>query len=175
MKSRLHLAACLAAAASLGACTSTPLERSCDGERVDDCDPHAYAVVRDVTLDPPMVMPGDPTARIQVRVELGKCEDAPGNHRVVMEARTSRAGFGDAGDSLMVIMLEELRDDGTTFGDETAGDGVIDVSVPNPFFELPPERTVDLRFEPRLGSCEGEALELQYTTGPEWSADGGGL
>lgn len=148
-----------------------PLEESCSGERVAECAPYEYAVVRSATVEPAMIMVGDPTpeARAHVRVEYDSCgERAPGTHRIAMLARTEREGLPDAGASLMVITLEELRDDGDSFGDETARDGVVDVMVPNPFFDLPENRTFDLRFEPRLGSCIGEALEIQYTTGDRW-------
>ncbi len=173
---RRIVGACAAGALLAWGCGGEPLEESCDGERVRGCDPYAYAVVRSATVEPAMIRVGDPTpeGRAHVRVEYDSCgADAPGAHRIAMLARTSRAGLSDGGESLMVIALEELRDDGSTFGDDTARDGVVDVTVPNPFFELPESRTFDLRFEPRLGSCVGEAAEIEYTTGERWEPDAG--
>jgi hypothetical protein len=164
-----------AVAALLCGCTDD-LDASCDGETVNECAPYTYAVVRSATIEPEAIMPGDPTpeAGAHVRVAYASCgEKAPGTHRIVLSARTTGAGLPDAGESLRVVVLDEWYDDGTTHGDEVARDGVLDIMVANPFFDLQPNTTVRLRFEPHLMSCIGDGVEADYTTGPMWSADGG--
>lgn len=161
-------------AASLAAGCTDDLEASCCGETVGTCAPYTYAIVRSATVEPPEIMPGDPTpeAVAHVRVEYDSCRaDAPGNHRILMQARTTGRGLPDAGEAVRTIELDVLYDDGMTHGDAVARDGVVDVMVPNPFFDVPPSTTMTLRFTPQLASCSGEAFETEYTTGPTWSPD----
>jgi hypothetical protein len=90
-----------------------------------------------------------------------------------MQARTTGRGLPDAGESVRTIELDVLYDDGITHGDAVARDGIVDVMVPNPFFDVPPSTTMTLRFTPQLMSCSGEAFETVYTTGPDWTPDAG--
>ena len=157
--------------ASLAAACTDDLEASCCGETVGTCPPYTYAIARSATVEPAEIMPGDPTpeAVAHVRVEYDSCRgDAPGNHRILMQARTTGTGLPDAGESERVIELDVLYDDGMTHGDEAARDGVVDVMVPNPFFDAPPSTTMTLRFTPELMSCSGEAFEVPYRTGSMW-------
>lgn len=159
------------AATALAACSTDDLEASCDGEAVDECLPYTYAIVRSASVEPDRIKPGDPSPEsiAHIRVEYDSCRSsAPGNHRISLSALTSRAAFPDASASLMLIDLDTLPDDGMTNGDEVARDGIVDVNVANPFFDLPPDTTVTLRFAPQLMSCTGGAHEIEYTTGPMW-------
>lgn len=161
-----------ATAASLLGC-SDKLDDSCSGESFGSCGPYEYAVVTGATVEPPEAMPRDPETPVEVRVEYDSCgSDAPSPHRVAMQARVRRSTGLDSGTSLMVLDIATLRDDGATFGDSEAGDGVIDATLYNPFFDLPPERDVTLVFEPRLNSCNGADKEIDYRTGELWEPPG---
>ena len=168
-------------APTLLACTGcgdeTALERSCGGEAVPDCRPYEYAVVTAASLEPDRVMVGDPTAMLRVHVEMDLCgERAPGPHQVVVRALAQGSGgVPDAGSSERLYDLEELVDDGSTFGDETAQDGVIDVVLPSFFIgDVPTDTEMTLRFTPQLNTCEGELFELPYRTGPRFVPPGPG-
>lgn len=162
----LLIAACCLAAVGCG----DKLDDSCSGDSFGTCDPYEYSVVTGVTIEPAEAMPGDPETPIEVRVEYESCgDDAPSPPRVQWKARTRRSSALDgASGGLALVDITTLRDDGTTFGDDEAGDGVIDATVFNPFGDLPAESEVTLVFEPRIGSCEGASKEIIYRTGEEW-------
>lgn len=166
-----------AAALLLFACGETePLESSCCGETVGLCPPYSYAIARSATVEPAAIMPGDPSPEsiATIHVEYDSCgAKAPGNHRIVLQARTTGASLGDAGSTERIIELDVFHDDGESEGDPVAQDGVVEVMVANPFFDLPPSTTVTLRFTPQLGFCSGETHEIEYTTGPMWEPDPG--
>ncbi len=160
--------AALCTLAALGAAAGcdddrTPLQRSCDGEAVGLCQPHAYAKVTAASLTPDGIALGDPTATAMVHVEISTCAAAPGMHEVRIEAFGERgSGLPDAGRSEMLFMLDVVEHDGS---------GTIDVTITNPFgTDLPPEADLELRFVPFLDpSCRGEALGgIPYRTGPIW-------
>lgn len=162
-----------AIAASLALCGAgcgDELDDSCGGESFGTCDPYEYSVVTSATVSPELAMPGDPETPVEIRVTYDSCgSDAPARPRIQLKARvTSSTGLSDSGPSLVVVDLATLRDDGTTFGDDEAGDGVVDATLFNPFFDLPGERTVTLVFEPRVNSCQGKAYELEYRLGERW-------
>jgi len=155
------------AALSSGCGDDPPLERSCGGETVGNCRAYEYAVVTEASVTPDGISPGDPAVRAQVHVVLDTCgEQAPMPHRILVRGLASRVGLPDAGPSTMVFTLADLRDDGSTDGDAVAKDGIVDVTLDNPFFDLPASTDVLLRFEPRIDLCSGEALEVPYRTGP---------
>lgn len=161
-------------ALGVGGC-GDQLDDSCSGESFGTCGPYEYTVVTSATVEPPEAMPGDPETPVEVRVEYDSCGgDAPSPPRIAVKGRVTRStGLGDSGSSLVVVDIATLRDDGSTFGDSEAGDGVIDATLYNPFFDLPPERTVTLIFEPRVNSCDGKSKEIEYTTGEQWEPPGG--
>lgn len=157
-----------------------PLERSCRGQAVPNCLPYEYSVVTEASLSPSGVMIDDPTAMVDVRVRLSNCgEDTPLGHEVAVRALApSSSGLTDAGPRDSVFDLLSVRDDGETYGDTVAKDGLIEVTVPNPF--VGPEALVNqdlvLRFMPAApaqcsggacigGTCQGEVLEVPYRTG----------
>jgi len=146
------------------------LDDSCSGDSFGTCGPYEYTVITSVSIEPAEVMPGDPETPVEVRIEYDSCgDDAPSPARVQWKARTTRSATLDGSSGgLAVVDITTLRDDGTTFGDDEAGDGVIDATVFNPFGDLPAESEVTLIFEPRVGSCEGDGEEVVYRTGEEW-------
>ena len=165
----------LALLAAIGCDDGTLLEQSCSGEAVPNCLPYEYArmVSAEVT---PQALPIDALGEeLTFRVVFDKCERAPRPHRVPV---VMRVGGDDAGAGASVVALTTLADDGTA-GDAVAGDGVIEVSVPNPFFGLngvPANADVVLGFQARIpmdcssgacvgGTCQSEALEVPYRTG----------
>lgn len=157
----------LALSASLAACGSDPgpaFERSCRGERYLECDPHEYTVAREASLTPASIRPNDPSATAEVRVVVDRCPMHPSPAEVQLLALLPR---GDGGSDVRVFDLGiALRDDGTN-GDVVADDGVIEGRLTNPFGrEVPGDRTILLRFAPVLAGCAGDALEVEYTTGP---------
>ena len=152
------------------ACEGSALERSCGGNAVELCDPYEYAIVTGATLEPPELPVADFDELAAIRVDLGRCADAPAPHVVLLSAIVPDdmpADGGGAGVSVMSLLT--LEDDGSN-GDPTAGDGVIDVRVVNPFIAtVPPETDITLRFTPRSSSprpCTGGSFELPYRTGP---------
>jgi hypothetical protein len=164
---RLVIAVLALVAAS---CDSTPpaLDRSCRGERVLECDPHEYTAVRVATLEPSALRPLDPMGAATVHVELDACEMRPGRAEVQLFALIPRDPEApDAGpEGLRLVDLGlAMRDDGTG-GDATADDGVIDKALGNPFGrEIPGDAEITLRFVPVLAGCQGDPLEIPYTTG----------
>lgn len=147
----------------------TPLERSCRGERVLECDPHEYTAVRSASLTPARISPLELSSDGVVRVELEACELRPGPAEVQLFALIPREGaLPDAGaDGVRLVDLGlTLRDDGTR-GDATANDGLIEQTVGNPFGrEIPGDTEITLRFVPALPGCRGDVLEVPYLTGP---------
>lgn len=131
--------------------------RSCSGERVLECDPHEYTRITAASLTPARIAPLDPAARATVRLELESCEMAPGTAEVQLFARLARP---DAGPSDVRVI-----DLGLSARDED-GDGVIDATLGNPFGrEIPGETEITLRFVPVRAGCQGDPLEVSYTTG----------
>lgn len=157
----------------LGGCggAETALERSCAGERIAACAPFAYAVVRVASLTPDGVRVSDPTARVQVHVQLATCgARAPSAPRVRLVALGPSAGIADAsGEGTAVVPLAELADDGATAGDPVARDDTIDATLDNPFFGgVVPDSRLRLRWTPFVDGCEGTSLETDYRVGPRW-------
>jgi hypothetical protein len=169
----------LGAALALAACGGDDrslLERSCDGEAVPNCRAYEYAVVTAASMSPEGVLVSDSRARVTIHVELDTCgSKAPSAHRVRVAALGPSTAFGDGGSGGMtVIPLDDLADDGTSDGDPAARDGVIDATVDNPFFgDVPDDTSLRIRFEPRIDTCAGEALEIDYRVGPRWMPDPG--
>jgi hypothetical protein len=161
----------LAALMGLSACDEaerSALARSCAGERVLECDPHEYTAVRAASLLPEGIGPLDPTARAMVRVEVETCPGRPDAPVAVQLFALLGATDGGGGPVRVIDLGETLRDDGTA-GDEVAGDGVIEQEIGNPFGREIPERTrITLRFVPVLAGCQGDPLELPYTTGARY-------
>jgi hypothetical protein len=157
----------------LGACGGDPIEQSCDGEALPSCRPFEYAIAESATADPGMLEVGDPLSEIVFHVTLRTCgAQAPDPHRVAVSA-VSEGGPGglDGGaGGTRVTMLLELADDGSTFGDPTAKDGVVDATVSTPFMSslVSPNADIRLRFTPRSRSCSGEYVEIPYRTGDLW-------
>lgn len=144
------------------------LERSCAGEAVGPCAPFAYSVMTDATFAPTELQVGDLSANAQVHVQFENCGDAsPVGHSVHIQALVTRASsFGDGGVSTQVFDVNSIYDDGSA-GDAVAKDGIIDVSIPNPFTsQYPPNASITLRFTPRASlACEGQSLEVPYQIG----------
>ena len=164
--------------------SSPPLERSCRGRVVPNCLPFEYSIANEAALEPNGLEVGNPLQEARIRVVLQSCgTDAPTPHRVAVLARAqNQAGFPDASTSSAVFSLIEVRDDGSTYGDSAEKDGLIDVTTPNPFAdtEVPAERDIVLRFEPRAppdcssgtcrgGTCRGQPIEIPYRTGPQFT------
>ena len=149
-----------------------PLARSCAGEAVPNCRPYEYSLIDGAELEPTGIEVGDPAAMAHVVVHLSTCGTAtPAPHTIAVSALASREGIGDSGISPMLFALLELKDDGTTLGDDTPGDGLIDVMVPNPFIgPVPADADVTLRFSAQLGTCVSPTVEIPYRTGARWSA-----
>lgn len=144
--------------------------RSCRGQAVPDCLPYELAMLEAASLMPDGVPVGDPTVRVDVRVELSRCEAFERNHEVTLQIRT-------LGESPRIFDLVTLRDDGRD-GDAMAGDGLIEKNIENPFFgpEIPADADVVLRWQARAprdcssgecvgGTCRSEILETPYHTG----------
>jgi hypothetical protein len=180
LRTRPAISLVLLSAACLLACggEDPPLTRSCAGEAIPNCRPYEYAVVTAASLEPDGILVGDPAATVHIRVELDTCGDrSPGPHTVAIRAlvTTGGAAGADAGSSGRILSLEEVADDGVTFGDEVARDGSIDVFVPNPFIgDVPVDTDMTLRLAPRLNTCEGDTFELPYRTGARWAPPPGG-
>lgn len=153
-------------------CDDGPLlERSCGGCAVPNCRTFEYATITSATVEPERVELGDPTTQVRFNVMLNQCgSNTPGPHEVrVTVLAQGMGGPGDAGGSERLFTILTLEDDGRTFGDETAMDGVIDVQAGNPFGNnLPSETEVVLRFTPFLNTCEGETFETTYRLGPRF-------
>lgn len=165
---------------ALGACGSEgePLTRSCNGKTVPNCFPFEYSIVEEATLEPERLRVGDFAATAQLHLRFASCgEDTPMPHQVDIEAiALSTDPFSDAGVSESRFSLITVRDNGSSFGDAVARDGLIDVEIPNPFAgpSVPANADLLLRFVPSTGSrcsgsictaCTGEAFELDYRTG----------
>lgn len=157
------------------ACEGEPLEQSCDGDRVSGCEPYAYAVAREASLEPSGLRIGDSSQTAHFVVQLATCgAKSPRTHDVVVQVISRGSSLGDAGAAPRITDLVTLHDDGTS-GDPVAGDGTIDVTIANPFFggDIPENADVTLRFEPRmLPSCVGGALEVPYRTGARFTPGG---
>jgi hypothetical protein len=157
------LLSCAAVMVACGATPEdTPFERSCRGERFLECDPYEFAVVREASLSPTEIRPLDPAARARVRAVVDSCPRRPGPVEVQLGALLDL----DAGAVRFVDLGITVRDDGT-HGDRIANDGVIESEIGNPFGgEIPGNTTIRLRWLPVISGCDGQVLEIPYTTGP---------
>tara|TARA_B100001750_G_scaffold115905_1_gene91841 strand:- start:576 stop:1109 length:534 start_codon:yes stop_codon:yes gene_type:complete len=158
----------------------TTLEQSCAGETVPNCLPYEYAEIVSAEVTPERLPLDALGEELSIRVVFDKCDAAPRAHSVPLVVRV---GGDDEGAGASLVTLLQLRDDGETDGDAVAGDGIIDVSVPNPFFDstgVPANTDVFLRFQTRMppdcssgtcigGTCQSEVLEIPYRTGPSSS------
>jgi len=160
----------LAVPAAVAGCSTSDFDRSCGGEPVRSCDPYEYARVTSATIEPEEIEVDSPFEEAHVRVEYESCDsaDAPPYHRITLSARVDAEGLPDAGTSTRELVLADVRDDGESDGDETAGDGVVDVTIDNPFFDVPPEIEIVVELEPRWESCRGDAKEITYRTGAQY-------
>jgi hypothetical protein len=157
------------------------LAKSCAGERLDACEPYAYAIVTSGSLAPERLRVGDLRADGRVQARYRNCGAAtPARHRLRVDAVTT-VTVPDAGPSERAFFLLEAED--------TDGDGAIDTTVPNPFDTgFPPDTRLTLRFTPRIEvpitlpdgtisvrACEGAPLTVPYTTGERFVVvrDGG--
>ncbi len=162
---RLTIIAALALAACDAAPTGTPFERSCRGERYLDCDPHEVAVATSATLTPAGLSPLDGMTTAEVEFRADTCAMRPAPLRVQISALVAGPP-SDAGPTTRVVDLVELRDDGS-LGDDVADDGQIDAVIENPLGAgIPGDTTITLRFAPVVSGCVGEAIEVEYRTGP---------
>jgi len=162
--------------ALLPSCSESKLERSCSGDGVTDCLPFEYAEIVEATMEPSGLPVDALGEELSIRVVFDKCERAPRPHVVPIVMRIG--GLDDAGSDARLINLLELRDNGED-GDETAMDGVIDVTVPNPFFglsDVPTNTNVNMIFQTRMpadcssgtcigGTCRSPEYQLSYRTG----------
>lgn len=175
---RTALAGALVCASACGDDAAPPpdelLAKSCAGERLDACEPYAYAIVTAASVAPERLRVGDLVADARMQATVRSCgAAAPARPRVRVDAVTT-VSVPDAGPSERAFFLFEQED--------TDGDGVIDVTVPNPFDTgFPPDTRLTLRFTPRVEvpvtlpdgtitarSCEGAALSVPYTTGERY-------
>lgn len=152
-----------AVALSTTACDSPPpFERSCAGERVELCAPHAYATITTASLEPEALPVADFSVDAHVRVELERCPDAPALHAVRLQAIVPDEDPADGGTEPVRVMDLLVLD--------APADGVIDVEVTNPFIAtIPPETDIVLRFTARStgpGGCDSGVIEIPYRTGP---------
>jgi hypothetical protein len=155
----------LAVVATLAsACETEPVARSCAGEPVELCAPYEFAAVTAASLEPAELAVADFSLTARVRVELARCDRAPAPHAVEVFALVPESG-SESGRLTSLVTLRDGAD-----GDAIEGDGVIEVTIPNPLLvTVPPESEILLRFQPRsqqpLG-CTGGALDVPYRTGP---------
>lgn len=141
------------------------LERSCSGEAIVNCLPYQYSVIEEAIVEPDMLNVGDVTQTAHIRVVLSTCSEGGFTHDVSLRLLDPGTGLED--ERLLDILT--LVDDGETEGDETAGDGVIDVRVPNPFVgeTLPANSDVSLRFQSKSrsdcssGTCRGDSCRSE--------------
>lgn len=187
---RLSLVLALAVVTfSIGACADDPpaptdaelLAKSCAGERLDVCEPYAFAIMTAGAITPDMLRVGDLVADARVTASLTTCgTDSPAAHSVRVDALATVPG-PDGGTSQRSFFLLERED--------TDRDGEIDVTLPSPFDTgVPPSTSVTLRFTPRIDvtvtlpdgtpqvrSCNGASFEVPYTTGERYvvGVDGG--
>lgn len=157
----MRRALALASLSLLAACSNDPPHvRSCRGERVLECDPHEYAIITGATFEPEGVAPSDPRVRPMITVDFEACgASTPGPVRIELQARVT-GGAGDAGgDGVRVYDLGTIA---MAAGTEARVEATID----NPLFvPIPEDEDIVLRFVPDVGSCEGQAFELDYHTG----------
>jgi hypothetical protein len=115
-------------------------------------------------LEPSELTIADFSLSAHIYVELARCADAPAAHVVDLTALVPEPDAGDAVRVLNLLTLAEGAD-----GD-VAGDGAIDVQVPNPFGSTVPANTdITLRFTARSsapGGCTGGSVDVSYRTGP---------
>lgn len=151
-------------------CDAPPLERSCAGQEVLLCAPYEYAEVTAASLEPDELPIADFSMSAHIRVETARCDMAPAAHvvellAIVPDRTPADGGTGEPVSVTSLLMLEDGRD-----GDPTPDDGIIDVTVPNPFLTtVPADSDIRLRFVPRSttpGGCTGAAVEIPYHTGP---------
>ena len=182
---RIGLLAALACAPACGDDGGTTpdalLAKSCAGERLDVCEPYAYAVATGGSLTPERLRVGDLLADGRMQATYRSCgASAPARHRIRVDAVTTVVA-PDAGPSERAFFLLETED--------TDGDGAVDVTVPNPFDTgFPADTRLTLRFTPRVDvpvtlpdgtvttrSCEGAVFSVPYTTGERYRVvrDGG--
>lgn len=165
---RLHAAIAASAAITLAGCggdDASPLTRSCRGERHLDCDPFEYSIAISAALEPARLAPLDGMTRAQFRVETQTCEMPPAASSVQVQARLEGPPDDAGVPRARIVDLVTLEDDGL-LGDPVAGDGIIDVSIENPFTaSIPSDTDIVLRFVPVIGGCDGEAIEIDYRTG----------
>lgn len=160
--------------AAAGCSEGTTFERSCNGEAVPNCLPHEYSIIENVSVTPGEVMVGDPRPELRFQIDLSRCPQAAVFHEVAVSMLVG--GAGDAGASVFDVV--RLADDGVTEGDETAGDGRIDVTLNNPFLgdRIPDNTDVTLRFRSRAradcssgrcigGTCTSEEVTLPFRLG----------
>ena len=160
---------------ALGCESSDPFERSCAGKALEVplCRPYEYAILQSGSVTPELIRVGDPTASVRVQASLRRCAQFSGTLEVRVEARVSGSTpVLDGGmSSERIVSLVTVRDDGE-LGDATANDGIVDVTVPNPFSSetIPANSTVTLRLVPVTSACEGRTFETPYRTGAAWNA-----
>lgn len=185
MRGTLTLALALVAGASCGdPAGPTPdelLAKSCAGERLDACEPYAYAIATSGAITPDMLRIGDLLADARVQASLRTCgASSPATHSIRVEALAT-VTTPDAGTSQRSFFLFAVED--------ADRDGQIDVTMPSPFDTgLPPSTPITLRFTPRIDvvvtlpdgtidvrSCNGAAFSQPYTTGERYTVtrDGG--
>jgi hypothetical protein len=152
-------------------CDAPPLERSCAGQDVGLCAPYEYSAVTSASIEPDELPVADFSMTAHIRVELARCDSAPALHVIDLVAIVPDEDppDGSTGEPVEVTSLITLRDG--VDGDAVAGDGVIDVEVPNPLLNtIPTETDITLRFTPRStapAGCTGASFDVAYRTGPE--------
>ena len=165
----LSVVSILAASLASSCAGDLTLAGSCGGDHSTTCEPYAYAEVAAATFEPAGLQPGQLAATARVHVQLRQCASMAPQHSVRIVARAvATTGLEDGGaDS--TFMVAEVSDDGTN-GDATAGDGVIDYVLGNPFTAAAPASTaLTLTFIPHAGAhCDGASLDVPYTTGPAY-------
>ncbi len=128
------------------------MTRSCAGEAVAGCAPHAVSAVSDVSAVPPSVAQNDVGLVLHLAARLSVCAAAPGGPPHVQVT-----AVGGSDEQTRSQPVADLYDNGLS-GDATAGDGVYERDVANPFFSTWPLGTTTLRFTGVVGLC--------YTPGP---------
>ncbi|MEM9074490.1 MAG: hypothetical protein AAGE52_38705 [Myxococcota bacterium] len=170
---RTHFAALLFVLPLATACGGGGDEftRSCNGRAVPNCLPFEFSVIESASVEPEEVMVDDPTATVELRIQMMRCPDLDRNHEVTVQIRTMDE------ESPSIFDLLTVRDDGQD-GDTMAGDGLIEKTLENPFFgpQIPADTEVFLRVQARApadcsgpmcigGTCRSELFEAPYRIG----------
>lgn len=142
------------------------MQRSCNGETLPNCRARAVSAVGNPTVSPQSISRGDLAASLHLSATLAVCAGTlPGTPHVHVDAVGGPSGMESS------EPVADLYDDGNA-GDATAGDGVYERDVVNPFFGTWPLGTTTLTFTGVIDTCRAIGPGTSITI--LQPADGGG-